>query len=136
MLYEVITTKSSTPPPVWCMVLAAGKSTRMKQQKLLMWWNGQTIIETVVQKALDSFTEKVLIVTGSHNEEIKNQIRQMPVLTIKNKDFANGRITSYNVCYTKLLRFFTSSSTQARISTGLHLKACTGKRQGPCRKLR
>ncbi|MGQ8335841.1 XdhC family protein [Sunxiuqinia sp. A32] len=79
---------------VWCIILAAGQSKRMEQQKLLMPWNGHTIIETVIQKAKASIADKVLVVKGSHKEGIEEQINKLQVLAVENVNYKKGMLSS------------------------------------------
>ena len=58
---------------VCAIVLAAGASTRMKTQKMLLTFKGKTIVETVVDNAL-KVTDKVLVVLGSHKNEISEKL--------------------------------------------------------------
>lgn len=79
---------------VWAIILAAGKSTRMKKQKLLLPFNGKTIIETVISNSMQVFGEKILVVLGSHHEEIKKQIERLPVKTCINENYPDGMLSS------------------------------------------
>jgi molybdenum cofactor cytidylyltransferase len=79
---------------IWAIVLAAGKSTRMKRQKLLLPFNGKTIIETVIQNILADLGNNILVVLGSHHLEIKNQIGKLPVKTCMNQNYAEGMLSS------------------------------------------
>ena len=79
---------------VWAIVLAAGASTRMKKQKLLLPFNGKTIIETVIQNILADLGNNILVVLGSHHLEIKNQIGKLPVKTCMNQNYAEGMLSS------------------------------------------
>lgn len=79
---------------IWAIVLAAGKSTRMKQQKLLMPFNGQTIIETIIQKIFPVLESNIIVVLGSHCNEIRQKINKLQVKSCFNKDFENGMLSS------------------------------------------
>jgi molybdenum cofactor cytidylyltransferase len=79
---------------IWAIVLAAGKSTRMKQQKMLLPFNGKTIIETVILNILPVLNKKILVVLGSHHDEIKKQIGKLPVKTCMNENYAEGMLSS------------------------------------------
>ncbi|MFW6290637.1 MAG: NTP transferase domain-containing protein, partial [Mariniphaga sp.] len=58
----------------WAIVLAAGKSTRMQKQKLLLPFGEETIIRKVVNTAIHAADGNVLVVLGSHSQEIREQI--------------------------------------------------------------
>jgi len=79
---------------VWAIVLAAGKSTRMKQQKLLMPFNGKTIVETVIGKIRPVLKSNILVVLGSHHDEISRIINRLQVKSCFNKNFENGMLSS------------------------------------------
>lgn len=79
---------------IWAIVLAAGKSTRMKKQKLLLPFKGQTIVETVIQKIIPVLKSNIVVVLGSHHNEIKRKISNLQVETCFNKNFENGMLSS------------------------------------------
>ncbi|NQU85888.1 MAG: molybdenum cofactor cytidylyltransferase [Mariniphaga sp.] len=79
---------------IWCMILAAGESKRMKQQKLLLPFRGKTIIESVVKKAVASKSDRVLVVTGSDEDRIIPLIEQENVQTASNKNYQDGMFSS------------------------------------------
>ncbi len=79
---------------IWAIVLAAGASTRMKRQKLLLPFNGKTIIETVVENVVQSVYSKVIVVLGSHREKIHEQLVNYDVKLCVNENFQNGMLSS------------------------------------------
>ena len=79
---------------IWGIVLAAGKSTRMKKQKLLLPFNGKTIIETVILNIIPVLKNNIVVVLGSHHSEIKKQIGKLPVKTCMNENYAQGMLSS------------------------------------------
>lgn len=79
---------------IWAIILAAGASTRMKRQKLLLPFNGKTIIETVVENVASSVGSNILVVLGSHAEEIKSLIENQKVQFCVNESFLNGMLSS------------------------------------------
>jgi molybdenum cofactor cytidylyltransferase len=79
---------------IWAIVLAAGKSTRMKQQKLLMPFYGQTIVETIIQKISPVLKSNIVVVLGSHYNEIKQKISNLQVESCFNKNFETGMLSS------------------------------------------
>ncbi|RIJ50466.1 molybdenum cofactor cytidylyltransferase [Maribellus luteus] len=87
-------TNQSSKKKVWCLILAAGESTRMKQQKLLMPWNGKTVVEATVEKALASDTDQVLVVTGSHRSEIESLLKPSGVKIVVNESYQDGMLSS------------------------------------------
>jgi xanthine dehydrogenase accessory factor len=56
------------------IILAAGESKRMGEPKMLMDFEGSTVIETVVQNAVSSKADHVMVVTGAHGEAVRKQL--------------------------------------------------------------
>ncbi|MCF6332965.1 MAG: nucleotidyltransferase family protein [Draconibacterium sp.] len=79
---------------VWAIILAAGASTRMHTQKLLLPFNNKTIIETVVENAFSSVNTNIMVVLGSHKNEIREQINKLPVKYCVNKNYMDGMLSS------------------------------------------
>ena len=57
------------------IILAAGKSQRMGQQKLLLPWKQSTVIETVVQSFLTASVARVIVVTGAAHVDISRLLQ-------------------------------------------------------------
>jgi len=79
---------------IWAIILAAGASTRMNRQKLLLPFNGKTIIETVVENVAKSVNSNILVVLGSHREQIRKQIENYPVKYCVNENYMDGMLSS------------------------------------------
>ena len=79
---------------VWAIVLAAGLSTRMGTQKLLLPYEGKTMIENVVDRILNSGIDKVMVVLGSNRTEIAKALNSRPVQFVVNEEFHKGMHTS------------------------------------------
>jgi molybdenum cofactor cytidylyltransferase len=79
---------------VWAIVLAAGASTRMKKQKLLLPFNAKTIIETVVDNVKQSVNSNIIVVLGSHREQIHEQLLNYDVKLCVNENSQNGMLSS------------------------------------------
>ena len=79
---------------IWAIILAAGASTRMKQQKLLLPFNGKTIIETVVENVARSVSSNILVVLGSHREQIQEQLVNSAVKIGVNENYMDGMLSS------------------------------------------
>ena len=76
------------------IVLAAGKSERMGQQKLLMPYGDRTILESIIEKALGSGAGAVKVVVGSSREEICDLIKDHSVEIVENITFEKGMLSS------------------------------------------
>ncbi len=79
---------------VSAVILAAGKSTRMKQQKLLMAYQNSTIIKTIVEKSINSNVNQTLVVLGSHKNEVIKAVSNEKVCFIENEKFEAGMLSS------------------------------------------
>lgn len=79
---------------VWAIILAAGASTRMKKQKLLLPFKGKTIIETVVENAARSVNSNIMVVLGSHHEQILRQIENFDIKHCVNENYHEGMLSS------------------------------------------
>jgi molybdenum cofactor cytidylyltransferase len=78
----------------WAIILAAGASTRMKKQKLLLAFNGKTIIETVVDNAIQAVKSNIVVVLGSHHEEVRKQIGNPALHYVVNNNYQDGMLSS------------------------------------------
>lgn len=88
------TRRKSEKLPVYCIVLAAGMSTRMKQQKMLLPYEESTIVETVVSKAIASKAGKTLVVLGSNKAELQEKLYETKAELVENRNFADGMLSS------------------------------------------
>jgi len=79
---------------IWAIVLAAGLSTRMGTQKLLLPFNGKSIVEKVVENILNSGIDKVMVVLGANHDEIAELLKSWPVKTVRNGNFREGMHSS------------------------------------------
>ena len=79
---------------IWAIILAAGASTRMKKQKLLLPFNGKTIIEEVVKNASKSVGSNIMVVLGSHKEQVKAQIKNYGASFCVNENYMEGMLSS------------------------------------------
>jgi len=80
--------------PVAGIILAAGASERLGQPKQLLDWRGQPFIRTVAQTALAADLSPVIVVTGSHAEQVEAAIMDLPVKIIRNRDWQSGQASS------------------------------------------
>jgi len=79
---------------IWAMILAAGESKRMGKPKLLLPFGEKTMIETVIDRVIQSKAEKILIVLGSNREKIEKKIGNLPLEIAVNPDFREGMLSS------------------------------------------
>jgi molybdenum cofactor cytidylyltransferase len=79
---------------IWAIVLAAGESRRMGSPKMVLPYQGMTIIGKVLDNILASNVEKVVAVLGGHKEVILEVIRVLPVMHCYNDHYIDGMFTS------------------------------------------
>lgn len=81
-------------PVIAAIVLAAGKSTRMGQNKMLADFRGKPLIRVTVESVLKSAASPVLVVTGNQAEEVRASLYGLEVAIADNPDYAQGLSTS------------------------------------------
>ncbi|HXY86981.1 MAG TPA: nucleotidyltransferase family protein [Candidatus Acidoferrales bacterium] len=79
------------------IVLAAGKSKRMGQNKLLLRLNNTTLIDNILDAVAAANINETVVVLGHKPEQIieATQPRREAVKTVINKDFERGMISSF-----------------------------------------
>ena len=76
------------------VLLAAGGSARMGSPKQLLPFRGRPLIRHAVDTALASGCDPVLVVLGSHAEEIRAALAGLEVVVVENTDWEQGIGTS------------------------------------------
>lgn len=84
---------------ICAIILAAGKSERMGKPKQLLPFGDKTIIETILEKILQSDVEETIVVLGANREKIKKKIKNFPVNIILNPHFSEGMLSSVQAGY-------------------------------------
>ncbi len=79
---------------VCTIVLAAGESKRMGSPKMLLPYNGKTVIEQVIVNVLSAGISNPVIVLGSDHEAILKIIKGHPVSHCYNENYRNGMLSS------------------------------------------
>jgi molybdenum cofactor cytidylyltransferase len=79
------------------MVLAAGKSTRMKENKLLLKINGDTLIEHVVKRAKESSVDEVVVVLGYEASKMRERLEKIDCKLAVNENYSKGQSESVKV---------------------------------------
>ena len=76
-----------------CIILAGGKSTRMKTNKMLLDFEGHPILWHTI-KSVEPFVSKIIVVTGRYDKEIREALKDEKVTFVYNKDYENGMFSS------------------------------------------
>jgi molybdenum cofactor cytidylyltransferase len=79
---------------IWAIILAAGESKRMKVPKMLLPFNGKTMIEKVIENVTMSEVFSTLVVLGSYRDEILGTISYLPVNHCYNERYKTGMLSS------------------------------------------
>lgn len=76
------------------IILAAGSSSRFGSTKQLLHFNNKTLLQHVIDEAIDSDAEPTIVVTGAHSDEVEKEIRQTKVQVIHNENWEEGMASS------------------------------------------
>ena len=78
----------------WGIILAAGESKRMKVQKLLLPFQGKTMIENVIENVTGSEVDHTMVVVGCDKDEILEKIGYLQVSHCLNVNYKQGMLSS------------------------------------------
>lgn len=76
------------------MVLAAGSAERFGEQKLLAIFGGAPLIRRVVENALASTVDRVLVVVGEDGLKVRSALEGLPVTAVRNPGHREGMASS------------------------------------------
>ena len=79
------------------IILAAGKSTRMKENKLLRKVNGATLIEQVVGNAIRSNADGTIVVLGYEAEKMRQKLSRFDCKRVVNDRYDVGQSESVKI---------------------------------------
>lgn len=96
---------SGAEPPVFelrrrvaAVVLAAGLSSRMGrlsgESKVLLPWDGRTVIEAIISRLVAARLSEIVVVTGHHGDQVAQRLAKQPVRIVHNPDYAQGEMLS------------------------------------------
>lgn len=75
------------------IILAGGKSTRMKQNKMLLDWNGHPLLWHTIN-GMKPYVSRIFIVTGRYDKEIREALKNEDATFIYNKNYEKGMFSS------------------------------------------
>jgi len=75
------------------LILAAGKSKRMGQPKMLLPWGKTTVLEQVVSTFKVAGVDEIIVITGGDREQVEALVGDS-AQTVFNPDFAKGEMLS------------------------------------------
>ena len=76
------------------MILAGGESRRMNSPKMLLPFDGKTIIEKVIEKVTASKVNRTIVVLGGFKDNIIEVIVKYPVTFCYNENYKQGMLSS------------------------------------------
>jgi molybdenum cofactor cytidylyltransferase len=76
------------------IVLAAGESRRMGQNKLLLPWQGRTVIESIVATLRGCSLTEIIVIVGHEADRVESVLQGQPVRLALNRRFAEGMLSS------------------------------------------
>ena len=86
-----------TQPSIPGIILAAGKSKRMGQNKLLLDFHNKPILQHVIDAAKQSSLSPLILVLGTNSEHVKSRIDSGDVDIVENPDLTLGYSSSLHV---------------------------------------
>lgn len=72
------------------LLLAAGSSSRLGQPKQLLPYNGKTLLRRVAEIAVASQAQETCVILGFDSERMKQELRDLPVRIVENRDWNEG----------------------------------------------
>jgi molybdenum cofactor cytidylyltransferase len=87
---------------IWAIILAAGESKRMGFPKMLLEFNGRSMIENVIGNVLSSDIDQTMVVLGAGRELLKELIIKYPVRYCYNDKYEDGMLSSVNCGFRNL----------------------------------
>lgn len=87
---------------IWAIILAAGESKRMGSPKMLLPFNGKTMLGNVISNIKLSDIKNILVVTGSDRELLTDIISKSSVTHCYNDDYKMGMLSSVKCGFRRL----------------------------------
>src|ERR1044072_7807749 len=72
------------------IILAAGNSSRFGSTKQLLQFNNKTLLQHVINEAIESGAEPIVVVTGANANEVSKVIEGENVEIVLNEDWEQG----------------------------------------------
>ncbi len=90
---------------LWAIILAAGESKRMGSPKMMLPFNGRTMIEHVITNIGESKIERTMVVTGADKEPLVELMGELPVRVCYNENYREGMLSSVRCAFRNLPDF-------------------------------
>jgi molybdenum cofactor cytidylyltransferase len=79
---------------LWAIILAAGESKRMGSPKMLLLFNGITMLEKVIGNIRDSVVDHIVVVLGAEKEALTELVSKSSVRYCFNDNYKQGMLSS------------------------------------------
>lgn len=79
---------------IWAIILAAGESKRMGSPKMLLPFDGQTMIERVIKNVKCSKVDKIVVVLGPEKDNLIEIVERLNVGFCINDNYKEGMLSS------------------------------------------
>ncbi|MFP6583429.1 MAG: nucleotidyltransferase family protein [Candidatus Hydrogenedentota bacterium] len=79
------------------LVLAAGDSSRMGRHKILLPFNGMTLIEHIVNQLTEAGVSEVVVVVGKGAPSVREALAETSAVIAENVHYQNGMLSSVRV---------------------------------------
>ena len=79
---------------IWGVILAAGESKRMGFPKMLLMFDGKTMIEIVIGNVTNSDIDNVMVVLGADRDKLTDLVSKSPVKYCYNDNYKEGMLSS------------------------------------------
>jgi molybdenum cofactor cytidylyltransferase len=86
--------KQVTMGRLWAIILAAGESKRMGSPKMLLLFNGITMLEKVIGNIRDSVVDNIVVVLGAEKEALTELVSKSLVSYCFNDNYKQGMLSS------------------------------------------
>ncbi len=80
--------------PTAGIILAAGRSSRFGQPKMLLEWKGKPLIHHIAEAGLAAGLDPIIVVTGAVDQPVRHALMGLPVQVVFNPDWEKGQSTS------------------------------------------
>lgn len=79
-------------PRIAGIVLAAGTSSRMGRNKLLLQFDGESLLRGSVRRAIAAGLDPVIVVLGHEADRTRQELDGLPCTAVVNRDYAQGGV--------------------------------------------
>jgi len=79
---------------LWSLILAAGESRRMGFPKMLLTFNGRSMIENVISNVINSDVDDTLVILGAYRDKLTDLVSNMSVEYCYNDNYKEGMLSS------------------------------------------